>query len=65
MEKASKLTLFLSDKMIDLDKTIKVEVNGVEKFSGEVKRSACTAVEEALKRNDRNAVFAASLELDI
>ncbi|TET32212.1 MAG: hypothetical protein E3J72_20200 [Planctomycetota bacterium] len=65
VEKASRVTLFLSDKMLDLDKPIKVEVNGKEKFSGKVKRSAAVAVKEALKRNDRNAVFAAALELNI
>jgi predicted esterase len=65
VENATKVTLFLSDKMLNLDKPIKVEINGKKKFSGTIKRSACVAVEEALKRNDRGAVFAASLELDI
>jgi pimeloyl-ACP methyl ester carboxylesterase len=65
VEKASKVTVFLSDEMLDLDTPIKVEINGQEKFSGKVKRSAVTAVKEALRRNDRNAVFAASIEIDI
>lgn len=65
VENATKVTVFLSDEMIDLDKPIKVEINGKEKFSGTVKRSASVAVEEALRRNDRNAAFAAVLELDV
>jgi hypothetical protein len=51
--------------MLDLDRPVTVVINGTEKFSGSVKRSAGVAVEEALRRNDRNAVFAAALELDI
>lgn len=65
IEKAGKVTVFLSDRMMDLDKPVKIEINGKNKFSGTVKRSACTAVEEALRRKDRNAVYAASIELDV
>jgi hypothetical protein len=65
VKNATKVTVFLSDEMIDLDKPVKVEINETEKFSGEVKRSASVAVEEALRRNDRNAIFAAVLELDV
>ena len=65
VENAAKVTLFLSDRMLDLDKPVKIEVNGKQKFSGAVKRSARVAVEEALRRNDRHAVFAGKIELDI
>ncbi|MBW2993219.1 hypothetical protein KY317_01440 [Candidatus Woesearchaeota archaeon] len=64
VQNATKITVYLSDKMLDLDKPIEIEVNGTKKFSGTVKRSAKVAVEEALRRNDRNAVFAASVEVD-
>ncbi len=65
VENATKVTVFLSDEMIDLDKPVRVEINGKEEFSGTVKRSAGVAVEEVLRRNDRNAIFAAVLELDV
>jgi predicted esterase len=65
VEKVAKIIVFLSDNMVNLDKPVKVEINGKQKFSGTVKRSACTAVEEALRRNDRGAVYAAYLEFDV
>jgi predicted esterase len=65
VENANKATIFLHDSMLNLDKPLKVEVNGKKKFSGLVKRSPRTAVQEALRRNDRNAVYAASVEVEV
>ncbi len=65
IEKATRITIFVSDKMLDMDKPLKVQVNGKQKFSGTITRSAGVALEEALRRNDRNAVYAGKIELDV
>ena len=65
VENATRLTVYLSDRIVDLDRPVRIVVNGKKQFSGLLKRSAATAVEEALRRNDRHAVFAAAVEVDV
>lgn len=64
VENATRLTVYLSDRIVDLDRPVKIVVNGKKRFSGLLKRSAATAVEEALRRNDRSAVFSASVDVN-
>ncbi len=51
-DSADKITVYLSDELVDLDKPVTVHVNGNEVFSGKVSRSAAVIVDELRKRPD-------------
>ena len=56
---AGELTLFLNDRLVDLDQPIAIWVNGERVFHGAVERSIRTALEEARRLNDGRRVYAA------
>jgi hypothetical protein len=62
---ARELRLYLSDRLLNLDAPIEIWVNGVRQFSGEVKRSVSTALEQARGLQDERRVFAAELTVRV
>jgi predicted esterase len=62
---ARRITLFLHDRLVDLDRPITVTINGVEVHKGLVARSAATALEEARRLGDERRIYAARLTLDV
>jgi hypothetical protein len=59
------VTLYLHDRIVDLDKPIEVWVNGVKAFSGVVARSIATALEEARSLGDERRIYAARLKIKV
>jgi len=64
-EKISHLTIRLSDHLIDLDKEIKISVNGQDKFKSIVKRSALEIIKSLDQRADPTSVATASVSLKL
>jgi membrane-associated protease RseP (regulator of RpoE activity) len=62
---ARRITLFLHDSLVDLDRPIIVTINGVEVHKGVVPRSAATALEDARRFGDERRISAARLTLDV
>lgn len=62
---AGKITLFLNDRLVDLDEPIAIRVNGRTAFNGMVQRSMRTALEEAKGLNDERRVYAARVTVDV
>lgn len=62
---ARRITLFLHDRLVDLDRPISVIVNGVEVHKDVVPRSAATALEEARRLADERRIYAARLTVDV
>ena len=59
------LTLYLHDRLVDLDKPLEIWVNGVKEFSGTVPRSVATALEEARALDDERRVSAARVKVKV
>jgi hypothetical protein len=59
------LTLYLHDRIVDLDKPVEVWVNGLKVFSGVVPRSIATALEEAHSLGDERRIYAARLRVKV
>lgn len=59
------LTLFLHDRLVDLDQPIEIWVNGVREFSGPVPRSIATALEEARALADERRIAAARVTVKV
>jgi hypothetical protein len=64
-EKVSHLIIRLSDHLLDLDKQIKISVNGQKKFSGKVKRSAREIIKSLDQRADPTSVATAIVSLKL
>jgi hypothetical protein len=62
---ARRITLFLHDRLVDLDRPITVSINGSQAFKGIIRRSAVTALEEARRLGDERRIYAARLTLDV
>lgn len=62
---ARRITLFLHDRLVDLDRPVRVTINGTEVFNGMVSRSAVTALEEARRLGDERRIYAARLTVDV
>jgi dienelactone hydrolase len=62
---ARRVTLFLHDRLVDLDRPITVTINGTDAFTGIVKRSAVTALDEVRRLGDERRIYAARLTLDV
>ena len=62
---AEKVVVYLSDKLLNLDKKVTIRLNNARIFQGEVKRSPATALSSCLNRNDREMVYAARLAFDL
>jgi hypothetical protein len=59
------LTLYLHDRLVDLDKPLEIWVNGVKEFSGSVPRSIKTALENARALNDERRIAAARVTVKV
>jgi len=59
------ITLYLHDRLVDLDKPIEVWINGTKAFAGAVPRSIATALEEARSLADERRIYAAKLRLKV
>lgn len=60
-----KLTLYLSDKLLDLSKEVKIIVNGAVLFSGKVDRSVFFLLSHLRQTRDSGRIFANSISVDI
>lgn len=61
----SQLTLSLNDKMINLDKAVKVLYRGKTVFKGKVKRSAATLRHTLYERNDSEYMFPVQIQVKL
>ncbi len=59
------MTLFLNDRLVDLDQPIEIWVNGERVFKGAVERSIRTALQEARRLNDERRVYAARVAVAV
>lgn len=57
------LRLYLDDELIDMEKPVRVSINGKAVYSGKMERSVRTILDTVKKRNDRNALFSAYLDI--
>jgi predicted esterase len=62
---ASRITLFLSDGLVDLDAPLVVRVNGEVVHEGRIERSMRVALEEARHLGDERRVYAARLTVPV
>jgi dienelactone hydrolase len=62
---ARELTLYLHDRLVNLDRPIEIWVNGVREFSGMVPRSIATALEEGRTLGDERRVAAARIRVKV
>jgi len=60
-----KLTVFLDDRMVDLDKPVSIYVNGELVFRGKVQRSLEALVESARMNRDPRLCYSASVTLRV
>ena len=56
--------VFLSDEMLDLDRSIRVRIDGRVAFEGRVERRLGFALRHVAETGDRARVFAASVSID-
>lgn len=61
----SQLTLSLCDKMLDLDKPVKVTLRGQTLFEGKVERKRTTLKSTLYKRNDPSYMFPAQIQIQV
>ena len=61
----SKLTIYINDRMLDLDKKVKVVCKGKKLFKKKVKRTIATLHKSLAKRNDRSYAFPAMIEVEM
>ncbi|MBR3877917.1 MAG: hypothetical protein IKJ23_07020 [Bacteroidaceae bacterium] len=59
------ITIFLSEKLIDFTKPVRIVVNGKEAFNGKVKPTLKAMVESCAEFFDPERVFPASVDVDI
>jgi dienelactone hydrolase len=62
---ARKLTVYLHDRLVNLDQPVEIRVNGAQAFSGKVARSALTALSGARARGDERLIFAGEISVDV
>ena len=58
-----RITLWLNDELVDLDKTVTVSYQGREMFRGKIRRSRENIVESLYSRNDPSYAFPAKIQL--
>lgn len=58
-----KVTIYLNDEMVDLDKAVKVVMDGKELFNGKVERKANTMRRNLIARGDPRYAFPAVIEV--
>ena len=59
------LTLHLDDALVDLDRPVRVMVNGDEAFAGIVERRLANMAEDIVRHGDPGRVFAARIAIDL
>lgn len=57
------LRLYLDEELIAMEKPVRVSINGKIVYSGKTERSLQTMLDTVKKRNDRNALFSAYLDV--
>jgi len=62
---ATRITLFLSDGLVDLDEPLTVRMNGEAVYEGRIERSMLVALEEARRLGDERRVYAARLTVPV
>jgi hypothetical protein len=62
---ARRITVFVHDRLVDLDRPIEIRVNGTPVFSGQVARSAVIALRNARARGDERSIDAAAITVDV
>jgi hypothetical protein len=55
-------TVFLSDRMMDLEQPVKVVIDGETKFEGKVDRNMAVMMEEIEATGDRGRTYTARVE---
>ena len=63
--RARKLTFFLSDRLVDLDKPVTIRVNGRQVLQRRIARSARVAIEDAARLNDTQRFATARVTVDV
>lgn len=61
---ATTATVYLSDRMMDLEQPVKVVVNGETKFEGKVERSLSVMVDEVEQSGDRGRTYVAKVTVN-
>ena len=64
-EKTPRLVVRLSDQLLNLDKPVMITVNGEEKFSGKVRRSAREIIKSLQQRGDPASASTANVMLKL
>lgn len=57
--------LFLEEEFIDMERPLRVFINGKEVYFEKVKKSVRTILDTVKRRNDRAALFSAYLDLSV
>lgn len=61
---ATRLSVYLSDQLLDLDREVRLRVNRKVRFKGRVKRSLRFMLRDFLRRGDREALYSAVVEIE-
>lgn len=59
------LRLYLADELVDMEKPLKILVNGKSIYSGKIERNIRTILDSVKKMNDQEALFSAYIDLTI
>ena len=62
---AGSITLYLNDRLVNLDETVQIRVNGAPAFEGALPRSIPTVLEEARRLNDPTRVYPVKLTVAV
>jgi len=62
---ARTVRVYLHDGLVNLDRPVEIRVNGVNVFTGQVSRSALTALRGARARGDERLIDAAEISVDV
>ena len=63
--RAGRVTLYLHDRLVDLDRPVEVTVNGVSMFSGQISRSLSVMLEQARLLRDPTRVYVAAVSVEV
>ncbi len=63
--RARRVTLYLHDRLIDLDRPVEVLVNGVSMHSGRLNRALTVALEQRRFLRDPGRIYAAAITIDV
>jgi hypothetical protein len=59
------LTVYLHDRLVNLDEPVEIDVNGARVFAARVPRSAVTALEQARFFDDERRIYAAAVRIEV